>query len=68
MANKKDYYKELDTAICEYENFAPYKQYKISWITDRIYWCNKFHKITEEQIYELTKRVTDILENQYMLY
>ena len=32
----KDYSAQLNTALTEYENCKPYKQYSIDWICDRI--------------------------------
>lgn len=56
------FYKEIDTALKSYEEFKPYHSRKIEWITDRIYWCWKWKKITREQMEELAMRATNILE------
>ena len=58
----KDYYGEIDNAIKSYENYKPYHQHSIDWITDRIDWCWKFRKITESQMEELANRIITILE------
>lgn len=57
----KDYYKEIDKAIRSYEEFKPYHQYSIEWITDRIDWAWKFRKITKPQMEELADRITSVL-------
>ena len=56
------FYQEIDTALKSYEEFKPYHFRKIEWITDRIYWCWKWKKITREQMEELTMRAINILE------
>lgn len=58
----KDFYAELDKAIKSYEEFKLYHLLAIEQITDKIDWCWKFRKITEEQMEELAGRVVKILE------
>lgn len=58
----KDYYKQIDNALRSYEEYKPYHQYSIDWITDRIDWCWKFRKITEDQMEELANRAIEIME------
>ena len=58
----KDYYKEINNALKSYEDYKPYHQYGIDWITDRIDWCWKFRKITKDQMEELADRIIKILE------
>lgn len=60
----KDYYGEIDKALKCYEEFKPYKLHYIDWITDRIDWCWKFRKITEDQMEELADRVVKILKER----
>lgn len=62
MKEQKDFYKELDKALKDYEQYKPYHLYSIDQITDKIDWCWKFRKITEEQLEELADRVVKILE------
>lgn len=57
------FYQEIDTALKSYEEFKPYHPRKIEWITNRIYWCWKWKKITREQMEELAMRATNILED-----
>ena len=56
------FYNEIDKALQSYENCQPYHTRKIEWIADRISWCWKWRKITEEQMHELCERVVIILE------
>ena len=56
------FYQEIDAALRSYEEFKPYHSRNIEWITDRIYWCWKWKKITREQMEELAMRATNILE------
>ena len=56
------YYNIIDNAIKSYENYKPYHQYSIDWICDRISWCWKWRKITEEQMKELTNRIIIVME------
>lgn len=56
-----DYYKEIDEALCRYETYMPYTK-TIDWIANRIDWCWKFKKITEDQMAELADRTTAILK------
>lgn len=58
----KDYYKEIDKALKSYEEYKPYHQYSLDWITDRIDWSWKFRKITEDQMKELTDRIVEIFD------
>ena len=60
----KDYYKEIDNAIKEYEDYKPYTRHGIDWITNRIDWCWKFRKITESQMEELANRITDVMDRR----
>ncbi len=56
------FYDEIDKALQSYENYKPYHTRKIEWISDRICWCWKWKKITEEQMEELCDRVIKVLE------
>ena len=59
-----NYSKQLNKALAEYENFKPVKQYSIDWICNRISWCWKWKKITEDQMIELSNRTVLILERR----
>lgn len=61
---KRDYYKEIDTALNRYEN-GLYPTRKISWITDRIVWCYKFRNITEEQMNALCDRSIAVMRSAF---
>ena len=58
----KDYYKEIAIVLSEYENYKPYHTKDIDWACNRIDWCWKWKKITEEQMEELANRAVAILE------
>ena len=58
----KDYYSEINKAIQSYENFKPFHNYSIDWITNRIDWCWKWKKITQEQMEELVDRICKVME------
>jgi hypothetical protein len=58
------FYNEIDKALQSYENCKPYHTHTIEWIADRISWCWKWRKITEEQMHELCDRVVNILEGR----
>ena len=58
----KDYYSEINKAIQSYENFKPFHNYSIDWITNRIDWCWKWKKITEEEMNELVDRICKVME------
>ena len=56
------FYDEIDKALRSYEDYKPYHDKKIEWISNRITWCWKWRKITKEQMDELCDRVINILE------
>lgn len=58
----KDYYKEIDKVLTEYEEYRPYHTRNIDWACNRISWCYKWKKITKEQMEELADRATAILD------
>ena len=51
-----DYYKQIDKALKEYEEYRPYPQHSMEWICDRITWCWKFRHITHKQMTEFADR------------
>ena len=57
-----NYYEEIDNALKRYEE-CRYPTHEVSWITDRIWWCWKFRKITRDQMIDLTDRATSILSH-----
>lgn len=59
----KNYYSEINQALQSYENFKPYHTYNIDWICNRIDWCWKWKKITEDEMKELTNRVCEVMDN-----
>ena len=62
MARPANYYAlQIDKAISRHENYK-YADLSISWISDRIVWCNRFHKITPEQTASFCDRVISLLE------
>lgn len=60
MTKVRDYYKEIDDVLIEYENYKPWHTRNIDWACDRIEWCWKWKKITREQMEELTNRAIAI--------
>ena len=60
MGNK--YYKEIDKVLKTYEEYKAYHDRDIDWAANRIDWCWKWKKITEEQMEELADRATLIFE------
>jgi hypothetical protein len=56
------YYNEIAKALQSYENYKPYHTKNIEWISNRISWCWKWRKITEEQMEELCDRVIKVLK------
>lgn len=58
----KDYYKEIDKVLTEYEEYKSYHTRNIDWACNRIAWCYKWKKITKEQMQELADRATAILD------
>lgn len=61
---RKEWFTQIDEALKSYEDYKPYHQYSIEWITDRIAWCYKWKKITKEQMETLANRVVIFLEGQ----
>ena len=57
-------YEEIDKALKSYEEFKPYHTKSLEWITDRIYWCHKWKKLTQAQIEELCDRVIVIMQSK----
>lgn len=57
------FYDEINKALLSYEEYRNYHPRKISWITDRIYWCWKWKKISKEQMEELCDRAIIIMES-----
>lgn len=56
------YYEEIDKVLSTYETGKTWHySHDIDWICNRIDWCWKWKKITEEQKNELTDRVCNIL-------
>lgn len=60
MNKQKDYYKEIDEVLKRYEEYKPYYDKNIDWAVNKIDWCWKWRKITEDQMEELTDRVIKI--------
>jgi len=58
----KNYYSEIDKVVTEYENHKLYHIKNIYWAADRVDWAWKWRKITEEEMEELSDRITKIFE------
>lgn len=64
---KRDYYRQLSDILSSYERYQ-YDPIPLSWVSDRISWCWKFRKITEEQMAELCERITRIFNEGIIEY
>lgn len=62
MSKQRDYYKEIDDVLTSYEYYKSYHPHDMDWATNRIDWCWRWRKITEEQMKELADRATLIFE------
>lgn len=56
------YYQQINKALLSYENHKPYHDKTMDWICNRIDWCFKWRKITEEEMTELVNRAVNILK------
>ena len=68
---EKDYYAQLNKWITAWEEFKPCrKDHSTDAICDRITWCWKFRKITEEQMHELCDRMVNLFQtiSKYKMY
>ena len=59
----KNFYEELNRNILQHEEFKPYKEHDVYWICDKIEWCWKWRKISEEQMHELADRICKVMED-----
>lgn len=59
---KNKFYNKIDKALNEYETFAPFHELSIDWICNRIAWCWKWKKITNEEMNSLCDRAIEVLE------
>ena len=60
----KNYYDEIDRDLSRYEgrDITGYELVRVFKICDRIEWCWKFRKITENQFNDLTSRMCTLLD------
>ena len=56
------FYNQINEALISYEEYKPYHTKDIDWICNRIDWCWKWRKITEEQKDELIDRICKVME------
>lgn len=56
------YEKQLHNALSEYEAYRPWKSHTIEWICNRIDWCWKWRKISEECKDAFCDRIIKIME------
>jgi len=61
MPKRIDYYDQVDKALKSYEEYKPWHDKSIEWICNRIDWCWKWKKITEEEKDELVDRVCEVM-------
>ena len=55
---------QIENAIQSYENYKPYHQHTIEWICNRIDWCWKWRKISEEKMQEFADRIIKVMESE----
>ena len=55
---------QIENAIQSYENYKPYHQHTIEWICNRIDWCWKWRKISEEKMHEFADRIIKVMESE----
>jgi len=58
------YYNQINEVLISYEEHKSYHTKNISWACNRIDWCWKWRKITEDQMNELADRATAILRGE----
>ena len=58
------YYEQINKAIQDYEQGKSWHDKSIEWICNRIDWCWKWKKITEEQKNELVDRICKVMEGK----
>ena len=58
------YYEQINKAIQDYEQGKSWHDKNIEWICNRIDWCWKWRKITEEQKNELADRICKVMEDE----
>lgn len=56
------YYEQINKTIRDYEQGKSWHDKSIEWICNRIDWCWKWKKITEEQKNELADRICKVME------
>lgn len=59
--HEKDYYKQLDGWVGMFEQCG-YCPVKIEVVTDKIVWCWRWKKITEQQKNELCDRMVEVMK------
>lgn len=57
------YYDQIDKALKSYEQCKPYHLMSYDQICDKIDWCWKWRKISENQMHELVDRIVYIMDN-----
>lgn len=57
------YYDQIDKALKFYEQCKPYHSLTYDQICDKIDWCWKWRKISEDQMHELVDRIVYIMDN-----
>lgn len=62
---KTNYYEEINQALKSYEEHKPYHTKTMEWVANRIDWCWKWRKITEEQMNELADRATAVFDGGF---
>lgn len=59
----KNYCKEIDSAIKEYEDGKPYKTHRLEWVAERVEWCYRWKHITHKEMSNFCDRITYLFDN-----
>lgn len=57
------YYDQIDKAIKSYEQFMPCHSMGADKICDKIDWCWKWRKISQDQMHNLVDRIVYLMDN-----
>ncbi len=54
----KDFYKEIDRVVKEYECSKAWHSNTLEWAADKLAWCAKWRKLGQWEIDNLAERIT----------
>jgi len=61
------YCEQIEKALWSYENCKPYHPRSIEWICNRINWCWKWKKISQEEMENFADRIVKVMEEEKVL-